>query len=137
VLLLPIGWLSDRLEHRTVLAPAMLLMAAALAWLPQAHSLGGLLLVSLCLHAGFAAWGMPSAALVLLSRGEHLARTLAYYRLLVDGAATIAPWLVGIAIEHYGYGMPAWGTAAVVAGTALLVARSLQAGKTAERSVTP
>jgi predicted MFS family arabinose efflux permease len=129
------GWLSDRLESRTVLPPAMLLMAAALAWLPQARSLGSLLLVSLCLHAGFAAWGMPSAALAILTQGAHLARTLACYRLLVDGAATLAPWLVGMVIEHYGYGLPAWCTAAVVALTAILVAGGLHAGKT-ERGVT-
>jgi len=37
ILLLPIGWLSDRLEGRAVLTPALLLMAGALAYLP--HSL--------------------------------------------------------------------------------------------------
>jgi len=40
ILLLPIGWLSDRLEGRVVLTPALLLMAGALAYLPQATSSG-------------------------------------------------------------------------------------------------
>jgi MFS family permease len=90
ILLLPIGWLSDRLEERIVLAPALLLMAGALAYLPQATSLGGLFVVSICLHTGFAAWGMPSAALALCTPGS-LARTMGVYRLLVDGAVVIAP----------------------------------------------
>jgi len=54
ILLLPIGWLSDRLEGRVVLTPALLLMAGALAYLPQATSLGGLFVVSICLHTGVA-----------------------------------------------------------------------------------
>jgi MFS family permease len=66
ILLLPIGWLSDRLEGRVVLTPALLLMAGALAYLPQATSLGGLFVVSICLHTGFAAWG-PSG----ISRAYH------------------------------------------------------------------
>ena len=114
VLLLPIGWLSDRLEARVVLTPALLLMAGALAYLPQATSFGGLLVVSICLHTGFAAWGMPSAALALCTPRERLARTMGIYRLLVDGAVVIAPWLVGTLIGLYGYGPPAWLTAALV-----------------------
>jgi MFS family permease len=121
VLLLPIGWLADRLAGRTVLAPALLLMAAALAWLPQVTTLVALFLVSLCLHAGFATWGMPSAVLAVLTQGARQARAMAFYRLLVDGAAVLAPWLTGLLIERYGYGVPARCTAVVVAITALLV----------------
>jgi MFS family permease len=129
VLLLPMGWLSDRLEGRVVLTPALLLMAGALTYLPQATSLGGLLVVSICLHTGFAAWGMPSAALALSTPQEYLARTMGIYRLLVDGAVVIAPWLVGTLIGLYGYGPPAWLTAALVTLTALLVAQGLRAGR--------
>jgi MFS family permease len=129
ILLLPIGWLSDRLEGRVVLTPALLLMAGALAYLPQATSLGGLFVVSLCLHTGFAAWGMPSAALALCTPREHLARTMGIYRLLVDGAVVLAPWLVGTLIGLYGYGFPAWFTAALVALTALLVGQGLRTGR--------
>jgi MFS family permease len=129
ILLLPIGWLSDRLEGRVVLTPALLLMAGALAYLPQATSLGGLFVVSICLHTGFAAWGMPSAALALCTPREYLARTMGIYRLLVDGAVVIAPWLVGTLIGLYGYGLPAWLTAALVILTALLVAQGLHAGR--------
>ena len=129
ILLLPIGWLSDRLEARVVLTPALLLMAGALAYLPQATSLGGLFVVSICLHTGFAAWGMPSAALALCTPRESLARTMGIYRLLVDGAVVIAPWLVGTLIGLYGYGLPAWLTAALVALTALLVGQGLRAGR--------
>ncbi len=121
VLLLPIGWLSDRLQGRTVLAPALLLMAITLAWLPQTTTMVGLLLVSLSLHAGFATWGMPSAALAMLTQGTQQARAMARYRLLVDGAAVLAPWLMGLLIERCGYALPARYTAAVVALTALLV----------------
>lgn len=126
VLLLPMGWLSDRLECRVVLTPALLLMAAALAWLPQAHSLGALVLVSVCLHMGFAAWGMPSAALALFTPRDRLARTMGLYRLLVDGAVVVAPWLIGTLIELYGYGLPAWLTAALTVLTALLVAQGMR-----------
>jgi predicted MFS family arabinose efflux permease len=129
ILLLPIGWLSDRLEARVVLTPALLLMAGALAYLPQATSLGGLFVVSICLHTGFAAWGMPSAALALCTPREYLARTMGIYRLLVDGAVVIAPWLVGTLIGLYGYGLPAWLTAALVVLTALLVGQGLRAGR--------
>jgi len=129
ILLLPIGWLSDRLEARVVLTPALLLMAGALAYLPQATSLGGLFVVSICLHTGFAAWGMPSAALALCTSREYLARTMGIYRLLVDGAVVIAPWLVGTLIGLYGYGLPAWLTAVLVALTALLVGQGLRAGR--------
>ena len=129
ILLLPIGWLSDRLEGRVVLTPALLLMAGALAYLPQATGLGGLFVVSICLHTGFAAWGMPSAALALCTPRECLARTMGIYRLLVDGAVVIAPWLVGTLIGLYGYGLPAWLTAALVALTALLVGQGLRAGR--------
>jgi MFS family permease len=129
LLLLPIGWLSDRLAVRVVLTPALLLMAGALAYLPQATSLGGLFVVSICLHTGFAAWGMPSAALALYTPREYLARTMGIYRLLVDGAVVIAPWLVGTLIGQYGYGLPAWLTAALVIPTALLVAQGLRAGR--------
>ena len=127
ILLLPIGWLSDRLEGRVVLTPALLLMAGALAYLPQATSLGGLFVVSICLHTGFAAWGMPSAALALCTPRESLARTMGIYRLLVDGAVVIAPWLVGTLIGLYGYGLPAWLTAALVVLTALLVGQGMHA----------
>jgi MFS transporter, DHA1 family, inner membrane transport protein len=129
VLLLPMGWLSDRLEGRVVLTPALLLMAGALAYLPQATSLGGLFVISICLHTGFAAWGMPSAVLALCTPREYLARTMGIYRLLVDGAVVIAPWLVGTLIGLYGYGPPAWLTAALVILTALLVAQGLHAGR--------
>src|SRR5262245_64044892 len=100
-------------------------MAGALAYLPQATSLGGLFVVSLCLHTGFAAWGMPSAALALCTPREHLARTMGIYRLLVDGAVVIAPWLIGTLIGLYGYGLPAWLIAAAAVLTALLVAQGL------------
>jgi MFS family permease len=126
-LLLPMGWLSDRLESRAVLAPAMLLMAAMLVWLPEARNPVALLLVSVGLHTGFAAWGMPSAALALLTRGDRLARTMGIYRLLVDGAVVIAPWLIGVLIGQHGYGLPARLTAVLVALTAFLVAQGLRA----------
>ena len=129
ILLLPIGWLSDRLEGRVVLTPALLLMAGALAYLPQATSLGGLFVVSICLHTGFAAWGMPSAALALCTPRECLARTMGLYRLLVDGAVVIAPWLVGTLIGLYGYGLPAWLTAALGILIAFLVAQGMHAGR--------
>jgi MFS family permease len=125
-LLLPIGWLSDRLGYHAVLAPAMLLMAAMLVWLPKARSPVALLIVSVGLHTGFAAWGMPAAALVLLTRGDRLARTMGFYRLLVDGAVVIAPWLVGILIGQYGYELPARLSAALVTLTALLVVQGLR-----------
>jgi predicted MFS family arabinose efflux permease len=128
-LLLPIGWLSDRLEYRAVLAPAMLLMAAMLVWLPAASSPAALLAVSVGLHTGFAAWGMPSAVLALLTRGDSLTRTMSIYRLLVDGAVVIAPWLIGVLIGQYGYGLPARLAAAIVAGTALLVAYGLRVAR--------
>ncbi|MBI3325200.1 MAG: MFS transporter [Nitrospinae bacterium] len=126
VLLLPVGWLSDRLDYRVVLTPAMLLMAATLAWFPQAQSLGALLLVSIFIHTSFAAWGMPSAALAQFARGGHLRQTMGIYRFLVDGAVVIAPWLIGILIGRYGYALPSWLTAAGVALTAILVAKGLR-----------
>jgi len=126
VLLLPVGWLSDRLDYRVVLTPAMLLMAATLAWFPRAQGLGGLLLVSICLHTSFTAWGMPSAALASLAHGGHLRRTMGIYRFLIDGAVVIAPSLIGILIGRYGYAFPAWLAAAGVALTALLVAKGLR-----------
>ena len=126
VLLLPTGWLSDRLQNRTVLAPALSLLAAALFWLPHSSQFWGLLLVSIGLHAGFAAWGMPSAALAMLTQGHRLTRVMAWYRLLVDGAAVIAPWLIGLLIERYGYGGPSLCTAVIVALTALCVAWGLR-----------
>jgi MFS family permease len=129
ILLLPIGWLSDRLEGRVVLTPALLLMAGALAYLPQVTSLGGLFVVSICLHTGFAAWGMPSAALALCTPRASLARTMGIYRLLVDGAVVIAPWLVGTLIGLYGYGLPAWLTAALVALTTILVGLGMRVGR--------
>jgi predicted MFS family arabinose efflux permease len=129
ILLMPMGWLSDRLEYRVVLAPAMLLMALTLLCLPAATTFGTLILVSIGLHTGFAAWGMPSAALALYSRGEGLARAMGIYRLLVDGAVVIAPWLVGTLIGLYGYGVPAYGTAMILLANALLVAWGLRQGR--------
>jgi len=99
-LLLPVGWLSDRLDYRIVLAPAMLLMALVLAWFPQAQGLGGVLLVSIGIHTSFAAWGMPSAALAQLARGERLRRTM--------GVVVVASWLIGPLIRRYGYELPSW-----------------------------
>jgi MFS transporter, DHA1 family, multidrug resistance protein len=125
-LLLPVGWVSDRLDYRVVLAPAMLLMAVVLAWFPQAHGLWGLLLVSIGLHTSFAAWGMPSAALAQLARGERLRRTMGVYRFLVDGAVVVAPWLIGSLVGRYGYELPSWITAAGVLLTAVLVTRGLR-----------
>jgi predicted MFS family arabinose efflux permease len=129
-LLLPVGWLSDRLQYRVVLTPAMLLMAATLAWVPHVHTLRALLLASICLHTGFAAWGMPSAALVLLTPGHRLARTMGLYRLLIDAAVIVAPWLMGILIERYGYNVPARSAAVLVALTAMLVAWGLRPSRT-------
>jgi len=125
-LLLPVGWLSDRLDYRIVLAPALLLMAVTLAWFPQAHSLPGLLLVSIGIHTSFAAWGMPSAALAQLTRGGQLRRTMGMYRFLVDGAVVVAPWLIGTLIGRYGYALPAWITATGVLLTAVLVTRGVR-----------
>jgi MFS family permease len=137
ILLLPMGWLSDRLECRVVLTPALLLMAAALTWLPHARSLESLLVVSICLHTGFAAWGMPSAALALFTPRARLARTMGIYRLLVDGAVVVAPWLIGTLIELYGYGPPAWLAAACVTLTALLVAQGLRAARCSPPNLPP
>lgn len=126
LLLLPMGWLSDRLECRVVLAPALLLMGATLAWFPYTASLTTLLGVSIALHTGFAAWGMPSAALASCTPRHRLARVMGIYRLLVDGAVVIAPWLVGTLIGRYGYGVPSWLTALLAVITALLVAHRLR-----------
>jgi DHA1 family multidrug resistance protein-like MFS transporter len=126
VLLLPVGWLSDRLDYRVVLTPAMLLMAVTLAWFPQAQGLWGLLLVSIGIHTSFAAWGMPSAALAQLARGGRLRRTMGVYRFLVDGAVVVAPWLIGTLVERYGYELPSWITAVGVLLTAVLVTRGLR-----------
>jgi MFS transporter, DHA1 family, multidrug resistance protein len=125
-LLLPVGWLSDRLDYRVVLAPALLLMALVLAWFPQAQGLWGLLLVSIGIHTSFAAWGMPSAALAQLARGQRLRRTMGVYRFLVDGAVVVAPWLIGTLVGRYGYELPAWVTAAGVLLTAVLVTYGLR-----------
>jgi len=127
LLLLPVGWLSDRLEGRVVLTPALLLIAGALAYLPQATSLGALFLVSICLHTGFAAWGMPAATLALCTPRERLARTMGIYRLLIDGAVVIAPWLIGTLIGLYGYDLLTRLTAALVTLMALLVWQGLRA----------
>ena len=127
ILLLPVGWLSDRLEGRVVLTPALLLIASALAYLPQATSLGALFLVSIGLHTGFAAWGMPAATLALCTPRERLARTMGIYRLLIDGAVVIAPWLIGTLIGLYGYSLLTRLTAALVTLTALLVWQGLRA----------
>jgi predicted MFS family arabinose efflux permease len=124
-LLLPVGWLSDRLDYRAVLAPALLLMALVLAWFPQAQGLWGLLLVSIGMHTSFAAWGMPSAALAQLARGERLRQAMGVYRFLVDGAVVVAPWLIGMLVERYGYALPSWMTATGVFLTAVLVAYAL------------
>jgi MFS family permease len=125
-LLLPVGWVSDRLDYRVVLAPAMLLMALVLAWFPQAQGLWGLLLVSIGIHTSFAAWGMPSAALARLARGERLRQTMGIYRFLVDGAVVVAPWLIGTLVGQYGYELPSWITAAGVLLTAVLVTYGLR-----------
>jgi DHA1 family multidrug resistance protein-like MFS transporter len=125
-LLLPVGWLSDRLDYRIVLAPAMLLMAFVLAWFPQAHSWWGLLMVSIGIHTSFAAWGMPSAALAQLARGAQLRRTMGVYRFLVDGAVVVAPWLIGMLVGHYGYELPSWVMALGVLLTAVLVAYGMR-----------
>jgi predicted MFS family arabinose efflux permease len=125
-LLLPVGWLSDRFDYRAVLAPAMLLMALVLASFPQAQGLWGLLFVSIGIHASFAAWGMPSAALAQLARGQRLRRTMGVYRFLVDGAVVVAPWLIGTLVGRYGYEWPAWITAAGVLLTAGLVTYGLR-----------
>jgi predicted MFS family arabinose efflux permease len=125
VLLLPVGWLSDRHDYRIVLAPAMLLMALVLAWFPQAQGLSGLLLVSIGLHASFAVWGLPSAALARLAHGGQLRRMMGGYRFLVDGAVVVAPWLIGTLVGWYGYELPSWITAAGVLLTAVLVTYGL------------
>ena len=126
LLLLPMGWLSDRLECRIVLTPALLLMAATIACFPNANTPTALLCVSMGLHTGFAAWGMPSAALALFTPRHRLARVMGIYRLLVDGAVVVAPWFIGTLIGHYGYGVPSWLTAVLTCLTALLVAQGLR-----------
>jgi predicted MFS family arabinose efflux permease len=93
---------------------------------PMARGVWALLLISIGLHASFAAWGMPSAALAQLARGGRLRRTMGVYRFLVDGAVVIAPWLIGLLIGRYGYEVPAWCTAAGVLLTAVLVTRGLR-----------
>lgn len=124
-LLLPVGWLSDRHDYRVVLAPVMLLMALVLAWFPQAQGLWGLLLVSIGLHASFAVWGLPSAALAQLAHRGRLRRMMGGYRFLVDGAVVVAPWLIGTLVGWYGYELPSWLTAAGVLLTAVLVTYGL------------
>ncbi len=126
-LLLPVGWLSDRLEYRVVLTPALLLMAVTLAGFSHAHSLWALLLVSLGIHTSFAAWGMPAAALAHCARGRDLRRAMGIYRFLVDGAVVVAPWLIGTLIGRHGYEIPAWFMAAGVLLTAIAVANGLRA----------
>lgn len=126
LLLLPMGWLSDRLECRIVLTPALLLMALTIAYFPYADTPIALLVVSMGLHTSFAAWGMPSAALALFTPRHRLARVMGIYRLLVDGAVVVAPWCIGTLIGHYGYGLPAWLSAALTVLTALLVAQGLR-----------
>jgi MFS transporter, DHA1 family, multidrug resistance protein len=126
-LLLPVGWLSDRLDYRVVLTPALLLMAVTLTGFPHAQSLWALLLVSLGIHISFAAWGMPAAALAQCARGGDLRRAMGIYRFLVDGAVVVAPWLIGTLIGRHGYEIPAWFMAAAVLLTAIVVAKGLRA----------
>lgn len=120
-LLLPVGWLSDRLGLRLVFAPAMLLIAIALLWLPHARTFASLFLVSLGMHAGFAAWGLTAAALALLTSQAHLSRVFGLYRILVDGAVILAPWFTGVLIGTYGYRLPAQTSAVALLLTAALL----------------
>ena len=91
ILLLPIGWLSDRLVARVVLTPALLLIMARLPICRRRRASGGCLSsLSACTPAL-----QPG---VCLQRPWHyapqrtsLARTMGIYRLLVDGAVVIAP----------------------------------------------
>ena len=70
---------------------------------------------------------MLSTALALYVPGDRLTRTMGIYRLLVDGAVVIAPWLIGTLIGQYSYVVPAYYTAVVLALNALLVAWGLWA----------
>ena len=85
------------------------------------------LLMPIGLHTGCAAWGMPAAATVLSVPGDCLIRTMGMYRLLVDGAVVIAPWLIGTLIGHEGYRVPTRGTAVLLMLNALLVLWGLRA----------
>jgi MFS family permease len=95
VALLPVGVLSDRRGARRVLAAVSVLMAGAIALI----AFGSVTLVALgCALMGLAmaGWMLPLSVLREVTAPEHIAMRTALYRVGVDGAMFLGPFLNGL-----------------------------------------
>jgi MFS family permease len=116
----PSGWLTDRLgTARTVLGSAVLTLFAVLL-MPRAPGLVGLSGASLAYALGVGVLGVAGAAYVFALPGRSIGTLVTLYRLSTDAIQVVGPFLVGLALDRWGFepvfgGMAALGSAPLLA----------------------
>ncbi len=101
---LTLGWLPDRAGPKRVMVPSFLLLAVALASIPQAGSDAGLAVVgALCGLGHGMANPILNGLVVTRARPAELGAAMALYTAVFDAGALIGGPLLGAAIGALGY----------------------------------
>jgi MFS family permease len=109
-LLLPAGWLADRLGHRRVFAIGLAVTGVALALCGLAPALGWLLGARVLQGVGAALVMGSAPALVTLASPEGArARALGWFHLAFGLGAVIGPLAGGAAVAAWGWRAVYWG----------------------------
>jgi MFS family permease len=100
------GQLADKYGRTVVIIPSLILMAAALALLPMAHSFTYFVISASFFGMGFGA-GQPATMALLIDRVRPEKRGLAVgtYFIGFDTGITIASILLGVVSQYWGFGV--------------------------------
>jgi MFS family permease len=137
----PSGWLTSRWGTRRAVAASAVLTLAAVLVLPLAPGATGLVGASLAYAVGVGVLGVAGAAYVFSLPGRSIGSLVTLYRVSTDAIQVVGPFVVGLALDRWGFapvfaGMAALGGAPVVSLAALRVARrdAAPAGASPRRS---
>lgn len=124
LLLVPVGWWSDRVGRLPMLAGGTGVLALAILLIP--HSTGPVVFlgVGALLGAGFSIWAQPSTILVGRSTGLPTSSLVGSYRFANDMGYVAGPLVLSVLATHLGYGtslrLTALGLALAVFGVVAL-----------------
>jgi MFS family permease len=121
LLLIPVGWLSDRKGKHRILAGGLGSLLLGTLLFGSGRGPFSMHLSSILLGASLSTWMMP-AAIVVTRRGRRArSKALGLYRFVVDIGYILGPVMLGFIVEHQGYRVAGMVFAGLVASILLLI----------------
>lgn len=121
LLLIPVGWLSDRKGKHRILAGGLASLLLGTLLFGSGRGPFSMHLSSILLGASLSTWMMP-AAIVAARRGRRTrGKALGLYRFVVDIGYILGPVMLGFIVEHQGYRVAGMVFAGLVGSILLLI----------------